>query len=78
MQARRDFEDQFAALGQQRAKLNAEIAVNTGTIKELLGAALTAGVTMETLAQLSGVSRQTLHQWRNEQLTLAERFVGRK
>jgi hypothetical protein len=66
IQARRNFEDTLATLGQQRAELYASLGGNTSEIKRLLGAALDAGVTMETIAKLTRVSRQTLHQWRSE------------
>jgi hypothetical protein len=66
IQARRDAEDCAAKLGLQRTALKATTDENTANIKELLPTALAAGVTMETLARLTGVSRQTLHQWHNE------------
>lgn len=78
IQARRNIEDTALQLGQERAELDANLTGNTTTIKEIIGLALDAGIPLEQLAQMVHVSRQTLHQWRNEQLTLAERFVGRK
>jgi transcriptional regulator with XRE-family HTH domain len=65
--ARRDVEDRAAKLGVQRAALTAKTNENTAAVKLLLPAALAAGVPMETIAKLTGVSRQTLHQWRNDE-----------
>jgi ParB-like chromosome segregation protein Spo0J len=64
IQARREVEDEAAKLGLQRAALNTTLAENTASVKELLAVALDVGVTMETIATLTGISRQTLHQWR--------------
>ncbi len=65
IRAQREVEDRAAQLGVQRAALNTETAANTANVKELLPQALAVGVPMETIAKLTGVSRQTLHQWRN-------------
>lgn len=66
IQARRDAEDRAAQLGQERAELAKKARKNTKGIKDLLPVALESGLTMEALAQLTKVSRQTLHQWRSE------------
>jgi DNA invertase Pin-like site-specific DNA recombinase len=65
IKAQRDVEDRAAQLGVQRAALNIKSAENSAAVKELLPDALATGVPMETIARLTGISRQTLHQWRN-------------
>jgi len=78
IQTRRNVEDAALQLGQERAQLDAKLTGSTTKIKGIIGLALDAGIPLEQLAQMVHVSRQTLHQWRKEQLTPAERFVGRK
>lgn len=67
IKARRDAEDAAAELGQERAALAKKVTGNSKKIRELLPGALEAGVTMESLAKLTKVSRQTLHAWRDEE-----------
>lgn len=57
-------EDAAILLGQERANLDRALAGNTQRIKELLPVALDAGISLDALAKLVNVSRQTLHQWR--------------
>lgn len=66
MQARRDAEDRAIKLGQERVAIAKQTAANTTAIKKLLPDALAAGLTMEAVAELTKVSRQTLHQWRGD------------
>lgn len=66
IQARRKVEDRAAELGDERSALAKKASANAKEIKELMPVALDAGVTMEMLSKLTRVSRQTLHQWRQE------------
>lgn len=62
-QARREIEDTLSHLGAERQRLDEE---RTGTISEIVYAisfATEAGISCEEIAQLVGVSRQTLHRW---------------
>jgi hypothetical protein len=67
IQARREVEDRAAKLGVQRATMKAAMNENTASVKALLPTALAADVPMETIAKLTGVSRQTLHAWRSDE-----------
>ncbi len=64
IQARRTIEDRAAQLGAKRTKIQARLAANTQAMVELLGEARGAGIPLEQLAALLGVSRQTLFNWR--------------
>lgn len=74
MQARRAIEDRAIALGNERRALDSNLAVNTQAIIDLLRDAQGAGIPYEHLAEMVGVSRQTLHRWREvaRKLTLGE------
>jgi hypothetical protein len=64
IQTRRAIEDRAAELGAKRTKIQTRMAANTRAMVELLGEARGAGVPLEQLAALLGVSRQTLFNWR--------------
>lgn len=64
--ARRAIEDRAAKLGASRAALEADLGRNTAEIRVLLRDSEGVAVPLDQLAQLTGVSRQTLHRWRNE------------
>jgi hypothetical protein len=64
MQARRAIEDRAVQLGNERHDLDNGLAANTQAIIDLLRDADGAGVPLDHLAKLVGVSRQTLHRWR--------------
>jgi hypothetical protein len=55
-----------AAEGEKRKQAADELASTTQTIIELMPMAVQAGIPHETLANLVGVSRQTLYRWRDE------------
>ena len=64
IQARREIEDRAAKLGAQRKAFEAQLHDNAGKIKVLLRDAEGTGISFDQLAQLIGVSRQTLYHWR--------------
>src|ERR1700691_3659094 len=64
IQARRAVEDRAAQLGVERRDLDDRTLANTRAIMALLPEAESAGVPLEQLSTLAGVSRQTLHRWR--------------
>jgi hypothetical protein len=64
MQARRDIEDRAIRLGDERRDLDNRVAENTQGIIDLIPEAADAGITFDNLARMVGVSRQTLHRWR--------------
>jgi hypothetical protein len=66
MQARRAIEDRAAQLGADRRHLEADLAVNTSAIIDLLRDAEGSRIPYEHLATLTGVSRQSLFRWREE------------
>jgi hypothetical protein len=67
MQAIRGIEDRAAFLGGERHDLTRGMVTNTQAMVELLRDAEDAGVPLERLASLLGVSRQTLYNWRDEE-----------
>jgi hypothetical protein len=62
--ARRAIEDRAIALGDQRGELEDRLAENTTAILDLLRDWEGSGIPLDRLASLVGVSRQTLHHWR--------------
>ena len=64
LEAKRWIEDRAAQLGNERHSLDDRLAANTQAIIQLLRNAEGVGVTYDYLAHLTGVSRQTLHRWR--------------
>jgi hypothetical protein len=64
MQARRTVEDRAVQLGAERRDLDNKLAANTQAIIDLIPDAASAGVPFDHLSTLVGVSRQTLHRWR--------------
>lgn len=66
--AKRAVEDRAAKLGSTRATLEGNLNRNTTEIRALLRDSIDAGVSLDLLAQLTHVSRQTLHRWRDEGL----------
>jgi AraC-like DNA-binding protein len=63
LQARRAIEDRLLQLGSERARLAAEAGVNLEQIVDAIPEATAAGVSFDSIAQLVGVSRQTLYRW---------------
>ena len=59
-----NYEDRAARLGAERRELDGRIEANTRAVVELLKDAEGTGVSYDQLAQLIGVSRQTLYHWR--------------
>jgi DNA-binding transcriptional regulator YiaG len=68
MQARRAIENRAAKLGRERQGYDAGLKRNSAKISELLRDAEGSGVSLEQLAALLGVSRQSLSKWRDEAL----------
>jgi hypothetical protein len=66
IQAKRAIEDRALTLGNERRGFEAGLAANSHLIMDLLRDAEGSGVPLDHIAQLVGVSRQTLHRWRNE------------
>lgn len=64
IQARRAIEDRAATLGAERRGFEAGLAANTHLIIDLLRDADGVGIPHEQLAQLLGVSRQSIYNWR--------------
>jgi DNA-binding transcriptional regulator YiaG len=64
IQARRAVEDRAVQLAEQRHKIDDQVAENTQAIIDLLPEAAKVGITLDQLAEVIGVSRQTLHRWR--------------
>jgi hypothetical protein len=64
MQARRAIEDRAVQLGNERRDLDGRLAANTQAIIDLLRDAEGSGIPYEHLAEIVGVSRQTLFRWR--------------
>jgi transcriptional regulator GlxA family with amidase domain len=66
IEARRQLEDWAFKLGEERRQLDGQLSANTNQIMTLLPQAIEAGIPLDQLAQMVGVSRQSLHRWRNE------------
>jgi transcriptional regulator GlxA family with amidase domain len=64
IQARREVEDRAAQLGAERSELENKAATNIDAILDLLHDAEEAGIPLDQIARLVGVSRQTLYRWR--------------
>jgi DNA-binding transcriptional regulator YiaG len=64
IQVRREIEDRAAQLGAERRDLDGRVEANTQAVVDLLRDAEGTGVSFDQLAQLIGVSRQTLYHWR--------------
>jgi transcriptional regulator GlxA family with amidase domain len=65
IQARRTIEDEAIRLGAERADLDNKLAGNMQATMDLMHQALAVGIGIDQLARMVGVSRQTLHRWRN-------------
>jgi hypothetical protein len=65
MQAKRAVEDQALALGAERRKIDDQHIANTRAIIALIPHAGEAGVSLDDLASMVQVSRQTLYRWRD-------------
>jgi hypothetical protein len=63
LQARRTVEDELARLGADRKRLEAEEERNIEAIVAALPEAIDTGIPFEGIANLVGVSRQTLYRW---------------
>ena len=61
---RRDVEDRAIRLGAERNDLEHRLAKNTEEVIDLIPEASDTGITFDSLAAMVGVSRQTLHRWR--------------
>jgi hypothetical protein len=66
--AKRAIEDRAAKLGSTRTTLEANLNTNTAEIRALLRDSADTGVSLDLLSQLTHVSRQSLHRWRDESL----------
>jgi hypothetical protein len=64
IQARRTIEDRAATLGAERRGFEVGLTANTHQIIDLLRDADGVGIPQEQLAQLLGVSRQSIYNWR--------------
>jgi DNA invertase Pin-like site-specific DNA recombinase len=64
IQARRAIEDRAAQLAEQRRKIDSQVAENTQAIIDLIPEAAKVGIPLDQLAEVIGVSRQTLYRWR--------------
>jgi transcriptional regulator GlxA family with amidase domain len=63
--ARRKIEDWAFKLGEERRQLDGQLDANTGQIINLIPQAIEVGIPLDQLASIVGVSRQTLHRWRD-------------
>jgi ParB-like chromosome segregation protein Spo0J len=66
IQARREIEDRAAKLGVRRRGYETALKRNNAEISDLLRDAEGTGASLEQLAALLGVSRQSLSKWRDE------------
>jgi len=66
IEARRTIENAVAKLGRERQDLDRRLSINAREIATVIPVASAAGITFEEIAQLIGVSRQTLYRWREE------------
>ncbi|MGD0197556.1 MAG: helix-turn-helix domain-containing protein [Solirubrobacteraceae bacterium] len=64
IEARRAIEDELIRLGSERSRLEAEAGANLEAIVDVVPRATEAGIPLDEVARLVGVSRQTLHRWR--------------
>ena len=64
LQEKQNYEALAAEAGEQRSKLEDELAINTQWIIDMIPKAAEAGIPFDTFAKLVGVSRQTLYRWR--------------
>jgi|GEM_PF-3635382 len=64
LKAQRAIEDRLIKLGTEREGLLAKTSDNIQAITDTIGVALDAGLTIERVAQLVRVSRQTLYRWK--------------
>jgi CRP-like cAMP-binding protein len=77
IQARRAAEDRVARLAEERRDLDNRVAANTQAIVAAMPEALDAGMTFDQLAELIGVSRQTLYRWPRDRRNAAAWRNGR-
>jgi hypothetical protein len=63
LQARRDIENEVLKRGAERSKLENDLTINTKAIVDLIPRATGVGLPFEQIAELAGVSRQTLYRW---------------
>jgi transcriptional regulator GlxA family with amidase domain len=64
LQATRAIEDKLVQLGQQRHEIERSTSDNIQAITDTMTEAIAAGLPVERIAGLVGVSRQTLYRWR--------------
>jgi len=64
LQARRAIEDAALRVRADREELQHQLARNTQNAIDLVRPALESGLSLDQLADLIGVSRQTLYRWR--------------
>jgi hypothetical protein len=64
LQRRHSIETLAVEAGEERAKLDDKLVVNTQWIIDLMPQAMEAGIPLDTFAKLVGISRQTLYRWR--------------
>lgn len=60
---RREIEDEFLALGEERAALMHNDSWNRERIRRLVGPARESGIKVRDIARLTGLSTQALHSW---------------
>jgi hypothetical protein len=70
LQRKQNYETLAAEAGEERAKLEDKLTVNTQWIIDLMPKAQEAGIPFDTFAKLVGVSRQTLYRWREVALRI--------
>jgi hypothetical protein len=79
IEQRRAVEDEAIRLGEERRELDNRLAVNTRTVVELLPKAAKAGVPLDQVAAMVGITRQTLYRWQGTARRLRPEvvFAGR-
>lgn len=70
LQARRAVEDELVRLGSERGRLENEAGANLEAIVAAIPKATNVGIPFDGIAQLVGVSRQTLYRWQGSLQTL--------
>lgn len=63
LQARRAIEDRLIRLGRERKDVERALSANIQAITDAMTEAVDAGIPVEQVSKLVGVSRQTLYRW---------------
>jgi hypothetical protein len=70
LQQRRLIEDELISLGGDRERITHQDSWNRARIRRLVGPAREVGITVRSIARMTGLSTQTLHTWRRDLMRL--------